>query len=256
MRKYILTTLLLLLTATLAWGEPAPGDVKRESVGGSYTTLTITGLVVGGDDRGLVVGLADEGDVAVTVTSVTWNGGAENLSQIRAQVAAGNRRVEIWYLAAPTATTANVVITLSATQTNGTLLGTAAALTGVLNDTPTLKNGAACGGCSVGQAALTSTEDNTLFFTTIQSTSHLHTYTHGAGQTETSDFALGTGAGNSSATSYELKAIAGAETLSSTCAPSCTATNLVFAVIGIEPSEPPPPPPASTRRRQPGHTFR
>lgn len=255
MRKSLLAFLFALLLAGSVFADPTPGDVKTASAGGTYSTLTITGLVVGGDDRGIAVTIADEGDVNLTYSTVTWNGGAEALSQVRTQTAGGNRELAIWYLANPTATTANIVITLSGTQTNGTLLATATALNGVKNEAPSLHNGGSCGSCNTGSLNLTSVEDDSLLLMAIQSTSHVHTYTHGAGQTELSDFGLATGSGNSHATSYEVKAIAGLETLTSNCSPSCTATNLLYVAIGIKPSAAAPPP-AVTRRRQPNHTFR
>jgi hypothetical protein len=105
----------------------------------------------------------------------------------------------------------------------------------------------------VGSLNLTSTENDTLFFTAVRTTSQFSSFTHGAGQTELSENSTGMGSNSTFATSFEVRGLAGTETLTST---SSNTTNLTYVAIGIKPSEEAPPEPEVTRRRRPALSFR
>lgn len=100
--------------------------------GSSVSSLTLSNVVVGGSDRILDVVVA-LGTNTVSVSSVAFNT-SESLTLLRfRQITGGVQRLEVWGLTAPTATTADVVITLSG-STNVT--ATAQPRTGVDQTTP------------------------------------------------------------------------------------------------------------------------
>ncbi len=96
-------------------GTPTIAHVSTTSQGdtGNDNSVTISSHVVSGTDPVLVVKVAQKG--SRTVTGITWNG-TENLTQLNTDIN-GDARADIWYLAAPTATTADVVVTLSGNTT-------------------------------------------------------------------------------------------------------------------------------------------
>jgi hypothetical protein len=78
---------------------------------GDTDTLTIANHVIGGGaDYALVVVVSLKD--SETVTGITWNAGAEALTPLDTDIN-GDARVYIYYLAAPTAATEDVVISLS-----------------------------------------------------------------------------------------------------------------------------------------------
>lgn len=85
------------------------------STSGSASSLTLSSFnVASNPNRILVCGTAVRG--AVTVSSITWNGGAESFTKINDNQPGSDVRTELWYLLNPTATTANIVITFSGSQ--------------------------------------------------------------------------------------------------------------------------------------------
>lgn len=83
------------------------------AVNAGTAALTISSHVVSGTDPTLVVKIAYKHNSGGNVTGVTWNGGAEALTQLGTESRNGNANSQIWYLAAPTATTADVVISFT-----------------------------------------------------------------------------------------------------------------------------------------------
>lgn len=131
MRKIISLLLCsLLLWPTWAWSAIA----VDAGVAGSGTGTSLTyGHTVSGSDRILVVGVTLYSDSTQTVSTVTYGGVSLTLiSGCTAEQA--DIRTEQWYLIAPAAGTANVVVTLSATS--GAIASTAVSFTGVDQSTP------------------------------------------------------------------------------------------------------------------------
>lgn len=112
-------------------------------------TLTISNHVVGGSFPVLIVKVATRDKTQNLVTGITWNT-TEDLVQLNSDIN-GDAGVELWYLKAPTATTADVVISMSdsnrcvaaastytgVNQTNPFRVAGAASANGT-NDSPTV----------------------------------------------------------------------------------------------------------------------
>ena len=100
------------------------------AVNAGTNSLTISSHVVSGTDPALIVKVALR-STTITVTGITWNG-SENLTQLNND-RNGDAHSSFWYLAGPTATTANVVITLSG---SARVVGAASTYTGVHSSAP------------------------------------------------------------------------------------------------------------------------
>lgn len=83
----------------------------------SSTTITISSVTVTGTDAGLIVKLSYKSN-STQLNSVVWDsvGVNESLTQLGTEESNGNARASLWYLAAPTAKTANVTITLNSSS--------------------------------------------------------------------------------------------------------------------------------------------
>ena len=230
--RYLLLSLLL---ASVACGQPVVVDVKTNSVGANPlgSSLTISSVAVSGSNRGLYLCLGDTGSVG-EVSTVLFNG-SEAFSLVYSE-GTTFQTAQVWYLPNPTSTTANVVITLSPSETeSGTLLGTVIALSNAKQEVPT-NHEEASGGCSCSSKSvnLTTVADNSLMLTCIVSGHGSQTWNHGAGQTERSDFAQAGGSGDNTSTSTEVQPSAGLETLTSTLDSSSTSTTMEMVAIEVE----------------------
>lgn len=130
---------------------PVHGSSVENSGGG--TTLASPSITVTGTDAGLIVTIQYKDNAGGSIVSVVWDaaGVNESLTQLGSEVNGGNANASIWYRAAPTAKSAVVTITFSATrracmsahvytgvdQTNPFRAAAVATNTGT-NDTPTV----------------------------------------------------------------------------------------------------------------------
>jgi MSHA biogenesis protein MshQ len=105
------------------------------ATGAAVNSLTFSHTVASGSNRLLVVGVSFDNDNSETVTGITFGGAA--LTKSGSIANSDDARAEIWYLIAPTVTTANVVVSLSGTLSSerGIVAG-ALNLTGVHQTTP------------------------------------------------------------------------------------------------------------------------
>lgn len=92
-------------------------DTDLDGTAINATGLTISGLTIAANaNRALVVGVATWDSVASNslVSSVTWNGSGVGFAQITTELGPGAsiNRASLWGLVNPTATTADVVVTL------------------------------------------------------------------------------------------------------------------------------------------------
>ncbi len=167
----ILLTFLIWSLALPAWADVA--IVKRDgfTAGSAVTTLTKS-ITIDAATNALYVCVQSRGNNANFATSVVFNG-SENLASIGNVANGNNLKVEFWRLtAAPTVTTANVVITWAGTadtsfSANGDAMQFSGAdtsasdggVTGTGNSTApsgtitTATNGSMAIGCVMGQAA-------------------------------------------------------------------------------------------------------
>jgi hypothetical protein len=102
------------------------------TVGGS--SITISSYTVSGSDRLMLVGVNINPDGNEYVTGVTWNT-TEDLTKVRHDVDGNEARTEIWYLKAPTATTADVVVSFDSSLNMAAIAGVVT-FTGVDQTTP------------------------------------------------------------------------------------------------------------------------
>lgn len=95
-------------------------DNDAEGTAANATSITLSSFVVANNaDRYMILGFAGwDTNVADSVISgVTWNGSATGWSELGTEVGPGaaKNRATLWGLLAPTATTANVVVTMAGT---------------------------------------------------------------------------------------------------------------------------------------------
>ena len=107
------------------WPEAAEAVIQHDNsttqTGASVTSLTWSHTVANQSNRVLIVGVQSEHTSNVQPTSVTYNG--TGLTQINTAAATSSglyQNVSLWYLLSPTVTTANVVVTWSATVNTAT----------------------------------------------------------------------------------------------------------------------------------------
>lgn len=93
---------------------PTVQDITT-ATGSSVSTLTISGHIVASGECLIVLVSYRETTANIGASGVTWNG-SESLTLIGGGFTSGSFRSEIWFLAAPTATTANIVLTLNGTN--------------------------------------------------------------------------------------------------------------------------------------------
>jgi hypothetical protein len=91
----------------------APPFVRATEGNSTTDTLTLNIQVSAGSNRVLVVGLAYKSNGVLTPTSIVFNG-TENFSQELIAADGGDAQCLLYYLTAPTETTADVVITMPA----------------------------------------------------------------------------------------------------------------------------------------------
>lgn len=90
-------------------------DSDLEAVAADASSLTISGLVIANNaNRYLIISVAAWDAVAgdTVVSGITWNGSAFGASIANKLMSAANNRITLWGGIAPTATTANVVVTM------------------------------------------------------------------------------------------------------------------------------------------------
>ncbi|MCH7987178.1 MAG: hypothetical protein IH847_11430 [Acidobacteria bacterium] len=117
-RRSFLALLILFLAVSPAWAQIALVGSATTATTTSDPTLTISSHTVDSGTAVLVVGCFwRAGDASLDFTGITWNGGAEALTEVRSDPAteASSSGTIIFVLASPTATTADVVISWSGT---------------------------------------------------------------------------------------------------------------------------------------------
>lgn len=98
-------------------GTPA-FDAKNTTTGSSVTTLTWTHVTGSGNNRILVVAVADSSSPVRTVSSVTYNNTALTAVTGGGVSTGGTIRSELWYMLAPPTGSFTVNVTLSGSATN------------------------------------------------------------------------------------------------------------------------------------------
>lgn len=88
------------------------------------TSFSFNSQAIGTADatRIVVVGIADAVTAAITVTGVTIAGNAATQATSAASDSGGGALSDIWYLAVPTGTTANIVVSVSSSQTRAAIV--------------------------------------------------------------------------------------------------------------------------------------
>lgn len=243
MRRYLALWAILLCLASAAWGQPSVDDVQTGTNDGTTTTTTTGTLTPSGSNRAIYMCFTSEGSGHDnTITGVTYAGSESGFAKVdEVGTVSGFMHIEVWYLPGPVAASGTVVVTHT---TSGATIGvTAIALSNVEQSTPSLSDTEQCtSSCDTTfEATITTGVDNTLLVACGEGSAPPQTFTHGAGQTERSDFDAG--GGHRSTTSSELKVSAGSETLSSTV--TGTTSQSRYVGIGIAPAAAA----ASTRRR-------
>lgn len=145
MTRWLITLCLLLLPST-GWAAIAyvsTTDSAANTVG--VSTLTTSVIVPSGTDRLMAVCVQTRSQTAdTTVTGVTYNGTALTLAKTNAN---GMIHTDLWYLVAPTVTTANVVVSWSSANNTSAAAYSVALLTGVSQSSPV---DASAGGSGTG----------------------------------------------------------------------------------------------------------
>lgn len=206
------------------------------SSSGPASTLTVSSVVVSGANRALLVcghGAGQGSQTDGVVNSVAFNT-SESLTNI-VNIGNGNGTnayISFWYIAAPTATTADVVLTYPTQDDGEARIATVLVLTNAQQGDPDLFDTATCDACTNAPINLTSVVSKTLMVTCSRQNTGTDTWTHDAGQTEQSDIQEA-GVGETHTTSTEIKLIAGTETLRDTA----SGAGFVRALaIGIKPA--------------------
>ena len=140
--------------------------------------LTMTGLQVQGVNRGVLVQIATE--ELASVVSVVGNGSEVFTQEAVATDAGNNLRTEQWFLAAPTAGTMDIVVTLS--QAAYLTIGSEA-LQGVDQVAPIGANSSNTGTSNTPSTTNVTTTDNALVFDSVVTALTPILYTVGANQT-------------------------------------------------------------------------
>lgn len=109
MRRW-LTIIALCLLPRVAAGAIAHSSTTTNS--GDTDTLTIANHVIGGGANYALIVVVSLRSSTETVTGVTWNGGAEALTSLGTDIST-DARVYVYYRAAPTAATDDVVISVT-----------------------------------------------------------------------------------------------------------------------------------------------
>ena len=172
------------------------GSTSTTGTLSSGTSLSFSHTTGSGSNRLLLVGVSFNGSAARTVSSVTFNSIA--LSLVGTSYQSNSRRVEIWRLVAPTAsTTANVVVTFAAGT--GTLYAVAGAMTfaGVNQCNPLGTFLSATGAASPVSVVPTTVADDLVFDTVVAGDS---TLAFGPGQAEQWNASQGTNVRGSAST--------------------------------------------------------
>jgi hypothetical protein len=132
-----LLPIIALLVAASCWGAIVIDNTGQTAKGAETTSVTITNFVVGaGANRLLLVGVSwRQGSDTNHPTGVTFGATALAESGEYFDNSNDNRGVSFWYLIAPASTTANIVVTFSADNNRGVVIG-AASFTGVHQTTP------------------------------------------------------------------------------------------------------------------------
>lgn len=100
-------------------------DAAASGFTGNGTSVTISHTVANQPNRHMSAGASFVNGAGQVLSTVVFNG-SEGLTQSTTDVS-GNRKSELWYRLAPTATTANVVFTITVAAANGFVCGTLSA---------------------------------------------------------------------------------------------------------------------------------
>ena len=92
-----------------------PVHVETNTQPGTSGSITISSHTVSGTNPTLIVKVEYKQNSPGSITSVFWNG-TEELTMLGTEANGGDANTSLWYLAAPTATTANVVVTFTASR--------------------------------------------------------------------------------------------------------------------------------------------
>lgn len=248
MRQSLIAILFLLLASVAASAQPTVHNTLNEfttTASNDVTSFTISNVLTEGTNRGLAVCVYEASvNTGITISTVVFNG-SESLSFVAEIIKDSQREVEFWYLVDPTATTGDVVITMSGSPgISSTFLAQAIVVSDVAQSQPTLSGSAECNSCTTETADVTTTATDTLLLTCSGHNIPTVTWSHGSGQTEISEFGESDGVGEAMSTSYEVRATTGVETLEST---ANLTGNISLVAIGVEAFVSPPV--AGTRRR-------
>ena len=171
--------------------------------GGTGTTPTLSDYVIASSGANtMLVVLFHKSNLAPAVASVTWNT-TESLTQIGLKKASSDHEVQAWYLLNPTATTANIVVTMDSGAGYGTYI-VACLLTGVSSSTPTGDGNSANGSANASSLAIANctADDMAIAVGGAENTSGTYSATtgtlliagHGAGYADTgTGYNTGTG---------------------------------------------------------------
>lgn len=146
-------------------------------------------------------------------SSVKWNT-TESFTQIVSQGTepADTQNISFWYLANPTQTTSQIDVVYVDRSTS---IAHVMILTGASQTNPTISNSGTCSSCTLATINVTSTVNNSLMAMCV-GTADSRTFTYGTGQSVISYVHNLNSPDFTSAVSYEVKATAGIETLTST----------------------------------------
>lgn len=202
--------------------QAQPVVATSASAGGTLASSLTFAITPSGSDRYLACGVAVQ-DTSKTVSSITFNGTAlTKLTSIDNTDDPGRQsRAEYWYLIAPSATTANVVVTLSSATA---VAAGCISFTGVDQSAPHGTPASAKGdGASTSVSVSSTTGELVVDVTSIRVGTT--TITAGAGQTERVEQESTTGAGCPSACPG-----AGNATLGMSSEDGATTTTMSWAV--------------------------
>ena len=239
--KFILCLLLLVLP-TSGWAAIAYVSHTEAAIVIGTASITVPVTVSAGTDRVMLVcSQTRHTSAAKAITGITFNG-TEAFTGIRADTRtdsfSNGYRTELWYLVAPTVTTANLVVTYSASNARGTVVS-ATQLTGASQTSPVDSSAGSNGTGATASAVITTVADNAAIIDCVHG-KHAAGLTVGAGQTMRSDRIVGGGWDDGVGVSTVVgKTPAGAETMDWTQ----SADDWVISTASITPSGGSDPPP-------------
>lgn len=241
----ILLVLCLLVAPVSSWAAIAFVSQTDATGTQNVSSVTFSQVVSAGSDRALVVcsQTRHSATPGKSITGVTFNT-TEAFTYVRADARAGANSAgfttELWYLVAPTVTTANVVVTYSAA--NADAIGVSSTLlTGVSQTSPIDSHAGSSGASTAPAAIITTVADNAAIVDCAIGRTN-GGLTVGAGQTVRTDRLIGSSVVDGAGVSTVIpKTPAGAETMNWT---QGTAEDWAISAVSLTPSGGSDPPPA------------